>query len=64
MRMNLRLVENLQEDTRVILLDATRWVAVHGEKSFSPQLWYMSKTPYSVDLFKEAAAEIKAAMRR
>jgi len=23
----------------------------------------MSKTPYSVDLFKEAAAEIKAAMR-
>jgi FkbH-like protein len=63
MRMNLRLVENLREDARVIVLDAARWVAVHGEKSFSPRLWYMSKTPYSVDLFKEAAAEIKAAMR-
>jgi FkbH-like protein len=63
MRMNLRLAENLREDARVIVLDAARWVAVHGEKSFSPRLWYMSKTPYSVDLFKEAAAEIKAAMR-
>jgi FkbH-like protein len=63
MRMNLRLVENLRDDARVIVLDAARWIAVHGEKSFSPRLWYMSKTPYSVDLFKEAAAEIKAAMR-
>lgn len=63
MRMNLRLVENLREDARVIALDAARWVAVHGEKSFSPRLWYMSKTPYSVDLFKEASAEIKAAIR-
>lgn len=63
MRMNLRLVENLRDDARVIVLDAARWIAVHGEKSFSPRLWYMSKTRYSVDLFKEAAAEIKAAMR-
>jgi FkbH-like protein len=63
MRMNLRLVENLRQDARVIVLDAARWMAVHGEKSFSPRLWYMSKTPYSVDLFKEAAAEIKAAVR-
>jgi FkbH-like protein len=63
LRMNLRLVENLRDDARVIVLDAARWVAVHGEKSFSPRLWYMSKTPYTVDLFKEAAAEIKAAMR-
>lgn len=63
MRMNLRLVENLQQDTRVIVLDAARWVSMHGEKSFSPRLWYMSKTPYSVDFFKEAAAEIRAAMR-
>jgi FkbH-like protein len=63
MRMNLRLVESLRENSRVTVLDAARWVAVHGERSFSPQLWYMSKTPYSVDLFKEAAADIKSAMR-
>jgi FkbH-like protein len=63
MRMNLRLVDNLLEDARVTVLDAARWMAVHGEKSLSPRLWYMSKTPYSVDLFKEASAEIKAAMR-
>jgi len=63
MRMNLRLVEVLQQDARVIILDAARWVSVHGEKSFSPRLWYMSKMPYSIELFKEAAADIKAAMR-
>lgn len=63
MRMNLRLVENLMQDPRVVVLDAARWIAVHGEKSFSPQLWYMSKTPYSVDLFKEAVVEIRAAIR-
>jgi FkbH-like protein len=63
MRMNVRLAEKLKQDPRVIVLDAARWIAVHGEKSFNPQLWYMSKTPYSVDYFKEAAADIKASMR-
>jgi len=63
MRMNMRLAEHLRQDSRVVVLDAARWVSVHGEKSFSPRLWYMSKTPYSVDLFKEAAAEVKAALR-
>lgn len=63
MRMNLRLVENLRQDSRVVVLDAGRWVSVHGEQSFNARLWYMSKTPYSVDFFKEAAAEIKAALR-
>jgi FkbH-like protein len=62
MRMNLRLAENLHSDPRVFVLDAGRWVAVHGEKSFSTRLWYMSKTLYTVDLFKTAAAEIKAAL--
>ncbi|HEY3862878.1 MAG TPA: HAD-IIIC family phosphatase [Verrucomicrobiae bacterium] len=62
MRMNIRLAGQLRQDPRVVVLDASRWVAVHGQKSFSPRLWYMSKTPFSVDLFKEAALEIRAAM--
>ena len=63
MRMNTRLAENLQDDRRIYVLDASRWLAVHGEKSFSQRMWYMSKTPYSVELLKEAALEIKAATR-
>ncbi|HJX89924.1 MAG TPA: HAD-IIIC family phosphatase [Pyrinomonadaceae bacterium] len=63
MRMNLRLVEGLQNDSRIFVLDAARWVAVHGEKSFSQRLWYLSKTPFGFDFLRTAAAEIKAAVR-
>jgi FkbH-like protein len=63
MRMNLRLVEGLQNDSRIVVLDAARWVAVHGEKSFSQGLWYLSKTPFGVEFLKTAAADIKAAVR-
>ncbi len=63
MRMNLRLVENLQNDSRIFVLDAGRWVAIHGERSFSQRLWYMSKTPFGFEFLKTAAAEIKAAVR-
>jgi len=63
MRMNLRLVENLQNDSRIFVLDAGRWVAVHGERSFSQRLWYMSKTPFGLEFLKTAAGEIKAALR-
>jgi FkbH-like protein len=62
-RMNLQLVEGLQNDSRIFVLDASRWVAVYGEKSFSQRLWYLSKTPFSFDFLKTAAAEIKAAIR-
>ncbi len=63
MRMNLRLVEDLQNDSRIFVLDAARWVAVHGESSFSQRLWYMSKTPFGLEFLKTAAGEIKAALR-
>jgi FkbH-like protein len=63
MRMNLRLVEGLQNDSRIFVLDAARWVAIHGEKSFSQRLWYMSKTPFGLEFLKTAASEIKAALR-
>ena len=63
MRMNVRLAENLRDDRRIYALDASRWVTVHGEKSFSHRMWYMSKTPYSLELLKVATLEIKAAMR-
>lgn len=61
-QMNLALADQLRGDFRITLLDAARWVGVHGEKSYSDRLWHMSKTPYSTELFKVAAAEIKAAV--
>jgi FkbH-like protein len=63
MRMNLRLVEGLRNDSRIVVLDAARWVAFHGEKAFSRRLWYLSKTPFDFEFLKMAAAEIKAALR-
>jgi FkbH-like protein len=63
MRMNLRLTEALRGDRRIFVIDASRWVAVHGERSFSPRLWYMSKTPYTVEFFRVAVCEIKAGVR-
>jgi len=63
MRMNLRLVEDLRNDSRIFLLDASRWVAVHGENSFSQRLWYLSKTPFGLEFLKTAAGEIKASVR-
>src|SRR5439155_717764 len=47
----------------IFVLDAARWVAVHGEKSFSQRLWYLSKTPFGFEFLKMAAVEIKAAVR-
>jgi len=63
LRMNLRLIEGLRSDSRIFVLDAARWAFVHGEKSFSPRLWYLSKTPFGLEFLKTAAAEIKAALR-
>jgi FkbH-like protein len=63
MRMNLRLAESLSADPRVFVLDASRWTGVYGEKSFSRRLWYMAKTPHSVDLLKLVAQELKSAIR-
>jgi FkbH-like protein len=63
MRMNVRLAEVLKGDPRFVVFDSDKWVAVHGERSFSHRLWYMSKTPFTTELFKVAVREIKAAVR-
>src|SRR5262249_50709990 len=63
LQMNLRLIENLIEMPEYIVLDAQKWIALIGEKAFSPKLWYLGKIPFSNDVFKEAVREIKAAVR-
>jgi len=63
MRMNLQLQEELQADKRARVFNAARWIAKVGEAAYAAKLWYVSKTPFSVDLFREAAADFAAAMR-
>ncbi len=63
MRMNLELQRVLQSDKRTRIFNAARWIAKVGEAAYSTRLWYLSKTPFSTELFREAATDFAAAMR-
>ncbi len=57
LKMNLALHETIAADRRVHLFDSSRWTALCGDKSYDPRLWYAAKTPYSLAVFKHAAAD-------
>ncbi len=63
MEMNVRLVQNLREMPNCIALDAQQWIAGGGQKVFNPKLWYLGKIPFSNEVCKEAARDLKAAIR-
>ena len=63
LKMNLALHETIAADRRVHLFDSSRWTALCGDKSYDPRLWYAAKTPYSLAVFKHAAADFAAALR-
>ena len=63
MKMNLRLAEAAQNDPRVQVFDSARWPAMVGERAFDSRLWYLTKTPYVVDVFRQAARDFAAALR-
>ena len=60
MRMNLRLADSLESNPRMILLDAQPWSRAAGDNSFSPRLWYRSKTLFQNEVFDAAAKDIAA----
>jgi FkbH-like protein len=62
MKMNLKLAAELQGTAGVFLLDAQKWIEKVGGKSYSPKLWYLAKSPFHPEIFKEAARDIKAAI--
>lgn len=62
MKMNLKLVAELRSTTGMYLLDAQKWIEDVGRNSYSPKLWYLAKSPFHPDVFKEAARDIKAAI--
>jgi len=63
LRMNATLAESARADRRIYLLDSSRWHGLCAAIAYDPRLWYASKTPFSLDLFKLAAADLSAAIR-
>ncbi len=63
MQMNLRLSENLAKARNIYVLNTHRWTARAGKDAFSPKLWYLGKIVFGNEVFKEAARDIKAALR-
>jgi len=62
MRMNLRLVDNLEKWSHTYVLDSQRWLEAAGVHAYSPKLWYMGKIPFGNDVFIEATKDIKATL--
>jgi FkbH-like protein len=63
MRMNLRLSAQLAGCQNVHVLDGQRWMQAAGGEAHNARLWYLGKIPFGNAVFKEAAADIKAALR-
>jgi len=63
MRMNLRLAERFETDSRIVLFNTERWIQRAGPGAHNDKLWYLSKTPFSKTVFEEAASDMVAALR-
>jgi FkbH-like protein len=63
MRMNLRLCERRRDDPRIYFFDSARWASSVGARAYDARLWYLTKTPFAVDVFREAARDFQAALR-
>lgn len=53
--MNLYIAEKLADLDTVILMNSSRWLSTQG--SWSPKLWYMTKTPFSNSVFEKATSD-------
>jgi FkbH-like protein len=59
---NRRLFDALSARRTARVLNAGGWVRRLGERGFSAKGWYLTKDPFSYDLWKLAAADVKAAV--
>jgi FkbH-like protein len=63
LRMNAQLAEAVQGDRAIHLLDAGRWVALAGANASNPKLWHLGKIAFGPEVFRHAAADVKAGVR-
>src|SRR5262249_54535249 len=47
----------------VVVLNSRKWFQLAGDATFNFRLWYLGKVPFGNSVFKNAAADIKAALR-
>ena len=59
MRMNLRLLDNLEKTSYLYVLNADRWFQLAGKNAFNPKSWYMGKIAYGNEVYKEAVKDIR-----
>jgi FkbH-like protein len=53
------LISQKSIDTNITLLDPTYWFLQQGANAISAKLWYLSKTPFHAQIFKQAAVDYK-----
>jgi FkbH-like protein len=63
MRINMRLLENLDEMPAVHPLWTDKWIQLAGPTAFNQRLWYLGKIRFSNEVFKAAAKDLKSALR-
>ena len=63
MQINMRLLETLEGMPAVHPLWADKWFQRGGPTAFNQRLWYLGKIPFSNEVFKEAARDLKASLR-
>jgi len=60
MRMNLRLCERVSDLSNVHVMHGQRWTQKAGPGAWSQRLWFMTKTPFSNDVYQAAAKDLLA----
>lgn len=63
LRLNERLLSNLDGHPNVNPLHTDRWIQEAGREAYSARLWYMGKIPFHNDVFRAAVRDIKSALR-
>ena len=64
LQMNARLSERLADLSNVHLMNSTRWMQGVGTGAWSQRMWYLTKTPFSNEVFVAAAKDLIAHMER
>ena len=59
----MRLLKTLENIPTAHALWAEKWVQLGGPTAFNERLWYLGKIPFSNEVFKAAARDLKAALR-
>jgi len=62
LKINLKLSEELEACGSIYPLDAQRWMEAVGKNCYSPKMWYMTKTRFHAEVFRQAAGDVRAAI--